>query len=195
MARSLASPRSSAHTGSPASAARWERRGWWAQLVVGVSTTLFGLALAFGLLRSPFGSAENGGGLVALLPPGTLGLTLALLGALALPLLTAYDRRSRLTTTVAVVQLTGYLLVVSTNHVITVLGYLLAAAVPLGAVVLAVLSWLRYPKARVPLTLATAAVVAWGTVTGVLRPGVVATSFGRAGRGMLAHASEMSTLR
>lgn len=165
------------------------RRTRTAQAVLSAGSLALGTLLMTGLLGDPLARTT---GLAALVPPSVLGVLLA--GLAVTGLLTLLLRRPALVRAAAVVQVLGHLLAVSTLSLIALLGYLLAAAVPLGSLVLAVLVCRRRPVARWLVLLAMAVTVTWGWLTGVLAPTNVTATFGRVLVAMADRAGEMLLL-
>lgn len=165
------------------------------QLALGAGTTAFGLALWTGLVANPMASTEAIGGLAGALSATLLGVLMTALGAVGLLLASRRVSTTRpLSLGLTGAQLVGYVLVASTAHLIMLLGYLLAAAVPLGAVALAVLACRRYPVARVLVVLAAIAVAVWGGTTGVLTVANVGGTFGKVASALAAQATEQLVL-
>jgi len=182
------------HGAQPGAAARPRRAGLLLRggLLLSAGSATIGLALLLGWTPNPLASGEPLGGLVARLSGSQLGGLLVALALLGLPA----TRRTppRLLRVTAGLQLVGYLVAVSTAHLITLLGYLLAAAVPLGALTLAVLVSRRYPVLRWLVLLAAAAAGVWGWLTGVLTLANVSSTFGRVGVALAARAGEQLLL-
>ena len=176
------------HGAHPGAATRWRRAG----LLLSVGSAAVGLALLLGPWPNPLASAEPLGGLVGQLSGAQLGGLLVALALLGLPV----TRRTppRLLRVTAGLQLVGFLVAVSTAHLITLLGYLLAAAVPLGALALAVLVIRRCPVLRWLVLLAAAAAGVWGWLSGVLTVANVTGTFGRVGVALAARAGEQLLL-
>jgi hypothetical protein len=179
-------PTRPAEPGTPA--ARRRRVG----LALSAGTAALGVAMLVGLLGNPMATPEAIGGLAGQLGAGQLGALLVVLALLGLP--AALDAPARVVRLTSAVQLVGYLVAVSTSHVIVLLGYLLAAAVPLGAVTVGVLACRRSPVARWLVLLGAAAAGVWGWLTGVLTVANVTQTFGRVGVALAARVGEQLVL-
>ena len=118
-------------------------------------------------------------GLAGLLPDTAAGAVLLIIGLLGVA--GAVFRTHRAATLLGGTQTVAVGLLLISAHLIQLLGYLMAAIVPLGAVTLAVLAVHRYAWARFLVAGLTGVAAIWGAVTGVLAPANVAAAFGRVG--------------
>ena len=111
-------------------------------------------------------------------------LVLAALTGLAAVLLTGFGSRSRPVLAVIAVAEVGWLgLGLQSVSTVTLAGYLLAMALPLGLVWLAFQAARRYSRLRLPLVGLVGLAAFWGWSTGVLRPVALATLVGQLGGG------------
>lgn len=144
----------------------------WRVGLASAAATLAGAVFLSG--SNPFSPPRSALVRVVLEPDAVASLfvALGLLGCLAVGWLLARPTPGAraVLTGVTVVEVLGLGVALQSVTTISLAGYLLAMALPVGLVCLAVQALRRYPRLRWPVLAVVAAVLAWGLQTGSLRP-------------------------